>query len=251
MIDAVTFFISALCISRIAYTPSLSVDASEKTIRAALHQYVDGLSYLRQHRDIFFVTLNKSANSLFVGGAFQVFQVTIAESIFVIGDGGGISLGMMYAAMGIGTGFGPIVMRRYVGDRDCSMRLALILGYLMSASGCCWFRRWRAFRSCCWGRCLRASAGGIVWVFSTQLCCSSRRTGARARFLDRIRHVHADERRSQPVLPGGCWIPESGWAYSCVAGSADLDPGAAVGIMGVLRQGAHDRARQRARGQMK
>lgn len=169
VIDAVTFFVSALFISRIVYAPSLSVDASEKTVRAALRQYVDGLSYLRHHRDIFFVALNKAANSLFVGGAFQVFQVTIAEGIFIIGDGGGISLGLMYAAIGVGTGVGPIVVRHFVGDRDFSMRRALIFGYLTSALGLLLVSTLSSFTVVLLGSLLQGVGGGIIWVFSTQL----------------------------------------------------------------------------------
>ncbi len=169
VIDAVTFFVSALFISRIVYTPPPGLQASEKTVRAALHQYVDGLSYLRQHRDIFFIALNKAANSLFVGGAFQVFQVTIAEGIFIIGDGGGISLGMMYAAIGVGTGVGPIIVRHFVGDRDFSMRRALILGYLMSALGLLLVATLASFPVVLLGALLQGVGGGIVWVFSTQL----------------------------------------------------------------------------------
>ena len=45
-------------------------------------------------------------------------MVAIAEDIFVIGEGGGISLGLMLALGGVGTGVGPIVARRFTGDRD-------------------------------------------------------------------------------------------------------------------------------------
>ncbi len=169
VIDAVTFFVSALFISRIVYAPPPGLHASEKTVRAALHQYVDGLRYLRQHRDIFFIALNKAANSLFVGGAFQVFQVTIAEGIFIIGDGGGISLGMMYAAIGVGTGVGPIIVRHFVGDRDLSMRRALILGYLTSALGLLLVATLANFPVVLLGSLLQGVGGGIIWVFSTQL----------------------------------------------------------------------------------
>jgi MFS family permease len=115
VLDAVSFFTSALLISRIVYTPPSTSHLDDRTVRAALRQYGNGLRYLRDHRDIFFIALNKSANSLFVAGAFQVFQVTISERVFVIGESGGISLGLMYAAVGIGTGVGPIIIRDHLG----------------------------------------------------------------------------------------------------------------------------------------
>jgi len=169
VIDAFTFFFSAFFISRIAYTAPPATEDSEKTVRAALHQYVDGLRYLRNHVDVFFIALNKSANSLFVAGAFQVFQVTIAERIFVIGESGGISLGLMYAAVGIGTGLGPIVIRHYVGDRERPMRMTLIASYLVSAAGLLLVSTMASFPVVLVGSLLRGIGAGMLWVFSTQL----------------------------------------------------------------------------------
>jgi MFS family permease len=169
VLDSLSFFTSALLISRIVYTPPVTSHLHDRTVHAALRQYADGLRYLRDHRDIFFITLNKSANSLFIGGAFQVFQVTISERVFVIGEGGGISLGLMYAAVGIGTGVGPIIIRRYIGDRDRSMRLALIASYLISSAGLALVSTLSSFPVVLVGSMLRGVGSGIIWVFSTQL----------------------------------------------------------------------------------
>jgi MFS family permease len=169
VLDAFSFFASALLIRQIVYTPPSTSHLDDRTVRAALRQYGDGLRYLRDHRDIFFIALNKSANSLFVAGAFQVFQVTISERVFVIGESGGISLGLMYAAVGIGTGVGPIVIRRYIGDRDRSMRLVLIASYLVSAAGLALVSTLTSFPVVLLGSMLRGVGAGIIWVFSTQL----------------------------------------------------------------------------------
>jgi MFS family permease len=169
VLDTLSFFASALLISRIVYTPPSDSVSKDQTVRAALRQYADGLRYLRDHRDIFFIALNKSANSLFVTGAFQVFQVTISERVFVIGESGGISLGLMYAAVGIGTGVGPIVIRRYIGDQDRSMRLALIASYIFSSAGLALVSTLTSFPVVLVGSVLRGVGAGIIWVFSTQL----------------------------------------------------------------------------------
>jgi MFS family permease len=169
VLDSVSFFASAMLINRIVYTPPPVDHADDRTVGAALRQYADGLRYLRDHRDILFIALNKSANSLFIAGAFQVFQVTISERVFVIGEGGGISLGLMYAAVGIGTGVGPIIIRRYIGDRDRSMRLALIVSYLISSAGLALVSTLSSFPVVLVGSILRGVGAGIIWVFSTQL----------------------------------------------------------------------------------
>jgi MFS family permease len=167
--DALSFFTSATLISRIIYMPPTTSHSHDRTVRAALRQYADGLRYLRDHRDILFIALNKSANSLFVAGAFQVFQVTISERVFVIGESGGISLGLMYAAVGIGTGVGPIVIRRYIGDRDRAMRLALLTSYIVSSSGLALVSTLISFPVVLVGSVLRGVGAGMIWVFSTQL----------------------------------------------------------------------------------
>ena len=54
---------------------------------------------------------------------------------FVIGEGGGVSLGLMFAVAGVGTGIGPIVARRYTGDRNRDLRWAIALGYVIGGVG--------------------------------------------------------------------------------------------------------------------
>jgi hypothetical protein len=110
-------------------------DLSGGTLCAALRQYVDGLRYLGQHKDTLVISFHKAAFALLAPGPLQVIQVVLAEQIFVIGAGGGISLGLMYAVSGIGTGVGPILARRFTGDRDRPLRIALSLSYVIAALG--------------------------------------------------------------------------------------------------------------------
>lgn len=167
VIDAITFFISASLIYQINYQHISSV--TDKTVRAALRQYVAGLSYLQKHVDIFCISLLKAANALFVAGGFQVIQVAIAEQRFVMGEGGGISLGLLYMGVGIGTGIGPIVARHFTGDRDRQMRIAVIIAFLISATGLGIVSTMQSFELVLVGTFLRGIGAGTTWVFSTQL----------------------------------------------------------------------------------
>ncbi|MDQ7034005.1 MAG: MFS transporter [Anaerolineae bacterium] len=169
ILDALTFFISAGILSRIAYTPPVALAASDKSIKGALTQYFDGLKYLRQHVDIFWIATHKAANGLFVAGAFQVIQVTIAESYFPIGEGGGTSLGLIYVATGIGTGLGPILARYFTGDRIKLLRYAILVGYFSSITGLVVTSTLSNFPVVLIGAFLRGFGGGTMWVLSTQL----------------------------------------------------------------------------------
>jgi MFS family permease len=167
-IDALTFLLSALLISRIVYQPDSAL-TGDRSVIAAVRQYVDGLRYLVQHKDTLAIALHKGAFALFVAGGFQVVQVAVAERVFVIGQGGGTSLGLIYAGMGVGTGLGPIVARRFTGDRDRPLRLAIGLSYLIAALGLALIAPLYSFGLLMVGTVLRGAGGGIGWVFSTQL----------------------------------------------------------------------------------
>ena len=168
VLDALTFVVSALFISRIRYTPP-EEQHSDGSIRAALNEYVTGLRYLKEHRDILFIAVLKGAMSLVSAGAFEVVQVSISQEAFVIGAGGGIGLGIMYAAMGVGSGLGPIFARRFTGDNEVKLRRAIVLGYIITAGGVGLAATLQSFGAVLLGGLLRAFGSGINWVFSAQL----------------------------------------------------------------------------------
>lgn len=169
IIDSITFIASSLFVFQIGYEMPEALKKADKTLRAALTQYVDGLRYLWHHADVLFIAMHKSANALFVSSGFQVIQVKIAEDIFVYGQGGNWGLGALYAFTGIGTGLGPIVLRRFTGDNERKLRLGILLGYLMGAIGLAVAAPLFNFGAVLVGGALRGIGGGITWVFSTEL----------------------------------------------------------------------------------
>jgi MFS family permease len=168
-IDALTFLLSAWFIAQIVYTPAPALAETAGTLGAALQQYVDGLRYLRRHSDVLAIAMHKGAFSLIAAGPLQVLQVVMAEQIFVIGEGGGVGLGLMYAVAGVGTGVGPILARRFTGDRDRPLRIAIALSYAIAALVLALIAPLGSFGLVLVGTALRAVGGGIGWVFSTQL----------------------------------------------------------------------------------
>jgi MFS family permease len=173
VVDSISFFFSAYFISHVQYTHeaevfSEPVGASQQIV-AAFRQYVDGLKYLKDHKDIFAITLHKSAVSLLSSGAFQVIQVTLAQQVFVIGENGSTSLGLLYAFAGIGTGVGPILARIFTGDRDRPLRNALTISYIIGVVGLALTAPLASFALVLLGTFVRMLGGGINWTFSTQL----------------------------------------------------------------------------------
>ena len=168
VIDCVTFLLSAFFIARIHYEPERT-GGHDKSLSAALSDYVDGLRYLARHTGILAIALHKAALTLFVVGAFEVIQVAISRDIFVIGEGGGISLGILYAVIGVGSGIGPIAARALTGDRDRPLRIAIFVSYAAMAVGLAIVSTLASFGAVLLGTLIRSMGGGTLWVFSTQL----------------------------------------------------------------------------------
>ena len=169
VIDSLTFLVSALFIYQIAYRHAPQENGKERSIRAISMDYIEGLRYSFSHHDILAISLQKGGWALFLGGAFQVVQVVIAEKIFVIGEGGSTSLGLIYAISGIGTGLGPIFARYYSGDRDTLLRKFISVAYAIGILGTVIIAPLATFPLVLLGSLLRSFGGGINWVFSTQL----------------------------------------------------------------------------------
>ncbi len=167
-IDALSFVASALVLCRIRL-PSRSALAGDKSLGAVLRQYVDGLRYLREHGEIALTALHKAALVFCFGAPLEVINVAISREVFSVGHGGALSLGMMYAAAGIGTGLGPIVGRYVVGDRLSALRWSIALGYVLAVIGLLVIATLDSLGVVLLGILVRACGSGILWVFSTQI----------------------------------------------------------------------------------
>ncbi len=168
VIDAVTFLVSALILFRMPYQSVLS-PGEDQSMMAGIRQYIDGLAYLRRHIDTFSITLQKGLLGLLIIGLYQVVQVTIAERYFPIGDGGSISLGLIYVMSGIGSGIGPILGRHWARDRDRRLRLMIALGYVCAIAGFLISATLASLPIILFGGFLRGIGGGLIWVLGTQL----------------------------------------------------------------------------------
>jgi MFS family permease len=170
VIDSATFLVSAWFIYKVDRGASAMDSIREgASLRSAFSEYLEGLSYLKRHSDVLAIALQKSALTLLVAGGFEVIQVAIAREVFVIGEGGGIGLGILYASLGLGSGLGPFLARAVTGDRDRPMRIAIVFCYVAMALGLAIAASLQSFAAVLAGTTLRAMGGGTLWVFSSQL----------------------------------------------------------------------------------
>lgn len=243
VIDSLTFLLSAVFIVQIDYTPAPALATSAGSLGAALRQYVEGLQYLWQHIDVLLISLHKAAFVLVASAPIQVIQVTLAEQRFVIGEGGGTSLGLLYAAAGVGTGVGPIIARRFTGDQDRPLRVAIALSYAVATLGLALMGPLWSFETVLVGTILRGIGGGIGWVFTTQLLLQLVPNRVRGRVFS-TEFAFFTLMNACGAAGGGWVLDNTGIGISSVLwGMAGLTliPGALWGLWIVVGEGSHAR----------
>jgi len=170
--DGLSFFISALLIARIAYTPKTQA-VTDQTFGAIIRDYTEGFSYLFRNRDILFTVIQKALVTFCFAAAYEVTAVPISQQVFVIGQGGSIGLGLIYAVVGLGTGLGPIVMRSFTGDREGALRVGIMISFAIAALGMLiaapMVTTGYSFALFLTGLFIRGFGGGTAWVFASQL----------------------------------------------------------------------------------
>ena len=169
LLDTLTFLLSAALLMQIRMPAASATLSQDKTIAAGLRQYIDGLKYLYRHPNILFIASQKALNSLCLTAGFQVVMVAISQQVFTVGEGGGISLGLMFGLMGVGTGIGPILARKLTGDDGPTLRKAMVVGFLLSSLGSAATAPLLNLPVVLLATFVRGVGGGIVWVFCTQL----------------------------------------------------------------------------------
>ncbi len=176
-LDAMTFLFSAALISRIA--------GPIRAERAAFPQgsfleFLDGLRYLRQQTFILGVALVKAGGAL-AWGAINVLEITYANEVFRIDfsaiglsfaatvDSGTAVLGVIYFVSGLGTGLGPLILRRWLGDAPVRQRWAISLGFGLMTLGLVLLGLAPTLEIFSLATLIRTVGSGTIWVFSAAL----------------------------------------------------------------------------------
>ena len=164
VLDAVTYLISALLLARMPYPSNRRHSAGA----AAPVGLTESLGYLWRHRQVLIVTLQKSFLSFFFTG-FQVASVAIAGIVFPLGHAGGTTVGLLFAAGGVGSGIGPLVVQPFLRGRHRALRAAMLAGYLLMSAALALAAPLASLTWVLIGSAVRSIGAGMVWVFSTQL----------------------------------------------------------------------------------
>ncbi|MEP7287636.1 MAG: MFS transporter [Chloroflexota bacterium] len=172
IIDAATFACSALLIVTItpravaAASHTLPIhDANGLPLRLGDGRgFIDGLRYVAQHPATAAVMLVKAGGNI---GNFDLLLVIYSTQMFVIGENGTGSLGILYAAFGAGAVLGPVVLNRFNDNSVRRMRRLIIVGYVWVASGWLLFGLAPTLLLAILAVLVKAAGSSIYWTYSS------------------------------------------------------------------------------------
>ncbi len=177
VLDSLTFVLSAWFISRIVMAATERKKLAQTS--SGWFDFVDGFRYLWHEPFILGVALVKAAGSL-VWGGINVLEITFAQEmfsfdklavgrLFPLEDGGTVTLGLVYVVSGLGTGLGPILMRRLLGDRFRRVMKGIGIGFVLLPVGIMMIAFSTLFAGFLTGTLIRTVGSGTVWVFSAAI----------------------------------------------------------------------------------
>ena len=193
VVDGLSFGLSALVIGRIAapagrgagWLPGPGeagkqpVPQGEAGIQPAplgRFAFLDGFRYLWREPFILGVALAKAGGSL-VWGAINVLEIRYANELFPlagaerfgVSDPGTATLGLIYVFSGLGTGLGPLLMRRWLGDAPRRLVLGTTLGFVAMTLGTAALAFVGGLGTLLLATVVRTLGTGTLWVFSAAL----------------------------------------------------------------------------------
>jgi MFS family permease len=131
---------------------------------------------LLQEPFILGIALAKAGGSL-VWGAINVLEVTYANEVFgpdlpdwlAVEDAGTAVLGLTYFTAGLGTGLGPLVLRRWLGDAPRRLFSGISAGFVLMVLGIWSLAQAPTLSFFLLATLLRTVGTGTLWVFSAAL----------------------------------------------------------------------------------
>jgi predicted MFS family arabinose efflux permease len=171
VIDSISFFVSAAYIS--AVRARLSPQKQKRDSRLSIADVtgvtdlIEGARYLRSNPRVIALLLVKSGWGL--GGGVLLLLTIYGKQIFPLGRDGSASIGLLYAARGLGALIGPMIAGLITSGAPRTMRQSISVAFFVSTAFYLLFAHSPVMAValiCVFGA---HSGGSIQWVFSTTL----------------------------------------------------------------------------------
>lgn len=168
LIDSASFLVSAAIMMTVAVSRAVKRPESPFSLGriTGMHDLVEGVCYVRKHRDVAALLMVKSGWAM--SGGILVLLTVFGEQVFSTGGRGGMS-GVLYSMRGLGAAVGPILAWRLAGDGIRPMQGAIGVSFFISAAAYLLFSQSPNILLA--GLCVFVGhiGGSIQWVFSTTL----------------------------------------------------------------------------------
>lgn len=164
IINSMTYLFSGWVMSMARVPQQMMSEQERHRTRNPLIGIREGISFLLQNRQVLRPALAKGAMTACLG-ALVYLLIIVAEDILMMGS---IGLGLLYAARGIGTGFGPVAGRRIFQSEQSWVRA---MGLCMMFCGTFYFLLGQSETLVWMVLCVTIAhmASGTNWVMSTVL----------------------------------------------------------------------------------
>ncbi|MBY0527594.1 MAG: MFS transporter [Gemmataceae bacterium] len=164
LLDSFSFVLSALVTASI---PIHETHHHDRAATSAWQEMREGFRFLVSRSDVAIYASSKALWCL--GGGVLVVITLYGRDLFPLGVDGGLSIGLLYAARGVGAGLGPILAMRFGGSSIPFLRRMLGPGFLFMAVG---YALLSVSPNLAWAMLAIVFAhmgGSAQWVFSTAL----------------------------------------------------------------------------------
>lgn len=165
VVDAASFGMSAFILTTVHVQQKVKHPIESTSVKVAnKNGFRDGLAYVRKNPQIGILLLVKFGLSV---GNVDTLMIAYGTALFVVGENGTGSLGILYAAFGLGALLGPVVLNRYNNGRVFTMRRLMIIGFiwvtlgwvLLGLAPSLWFAAFALI--------VRAMGGSATWTYSS------------------------------------------------------------------------------------
>ena len=163
VIDALSFLLSAYFIARVPLSPR----PAHSGAGSGLDDLREVARFLRGNADVALVTFTKGLWS-FGGGALLLLSL-YGRELFPLGRDGALSIGLLYAARGLGTGVGPVLAQRVGGGSARFLGRAIAPAFLLTAVGYAFFGGAPTLGLAAAALVIAHMGGAVEWVYSTAL----------------------------------------------------------------------------------
>jgi MFS family permease len=163
IVDAASFLASAAFVLSI---PGEFRAGAVHAVESGWQSFVDGLKYVRKDLDVGLITLVKAMGQV---GSFDIIAALYAAHVFHQGQEGATTLGLMFAAFGVGAVIGPLISNRLGNSEAAWLRRAILGGFICMPLA--WFivGTAQALPIALAGCVLRGMGGSINWTYSDVL----------------------------------------------------------------------------------